>query len=245
MDMNNAIKEFNNYTDDYDKKYMEISLKYNHSFEVMKLMNELASRLDLSDEEIELAKLIGLLHDIGRFEQFRKDGVLADTKSDHADESCKYLFTENHIRDFITDDKYDLVIEKAIRYHNKFETPSNYSKQENLFIKLIKDADKIDIYKQVAVNFDWEFKAEDATNAVLENFKNKKLLDRKFLKTKTDRTIFYLSFLYDINFEESFDILDETDNLHLFISVVNVDNGSEKLWKKITDICYEKLREGI
>ena len=67
-----VIEEFNKYTDEYDKSIKQINLKYNHSFSVMDLMGELAFRLDLDKEKIELARVIGLLHDIGRFPQFMK-----------------------------------------------------------------------------------------------------------------------------------------------------------------------------
>ena len=80
-----VIESFKNYISKYDKSIMEISLKYNHSYEVMKLMGELAFRLGFDKEKIELARVIGLLHDIGRFEQFMKYHELSDKYSDHAD----------------------------------------------------------------------------------------------------------------------------------------------------------------
>ena len=45
------IKSFNQYTSNYDMSIKEISLKYNHSFEVMNLMGELAFRLNLDKEK--------------------------------------------------------------------------------------------------------------------------------------------------------------------------------------------------
>ena len=59
-------------------------------------------------------------------------------------------------------------------------------------------------------------------------------------------TGFYIqSVLYDINFDESFDILVNTDNFDLFLSVIEVDENSEKLWKKIREICFDKINIGI
>jgi len=116
--LENAIEKFKKYASNYDMSIMEINSKYHHSFVVMDLMGELAFRLDLDKEKIEVARLIGLLHDIGRFEQFMKDHVLSDEFSDHADESVIYLFDKGHIRDFIDDDKYDEVIKTVIDYYN-------------------------------------------------------------------------------------------------------------------------------
>ena len=58
---------FDNYIKNYDMNVKEIRYKYHHSYRVMELMNRIANHLNLSNKEKELAKVIGLLHDIGRF----------------------------------------------------------------------------------------------------------------------------------------------------------------------------------
>lgn len=240
-----AIEEFKKYTDKYDKTIMEISLKYNHSFAVMDLMGELAFRLDLDKEKIEVARVIGLLHDIGRFEQFTKYGVLNDSMSDHADESIIYLFDCGHIRDFIDEDKYDDIIKTAIKYHNKLEMPDNLEGDNLLFTKMIRDMDKVDIYKQLAVHFNYVFNADEVTSEILESFKNEKCIPNELTKNQSTKIIKVLSFIYDINFNESFDILVSSDNFDLFLSTIEVDSNSEKLWKKIRELCFDKINRGI
>ena len=66
------IEEFNKYTSNYDMKIAEIKRKYNHSIRVMNLAKKYAKILGFKENDIELATVIGLLHDIGRFEQFKK-----------------------------------------------------------------------------------------------------------------------------------------------------------------------------
>lgn len=238
-------QEFEKYISNYDINQMEISLKYHHSYEVAELMAELAYRLDLSCEQLELAKIIGLLHDIGRFEQFKKYQSFNDKNVDHADESCNYLFKDKHIRDFIEIDKYDEIIEKAIRYHNKLELPDDLNEEVLLFSKMIRDMDKVDIYKQLAIHYQYEFKANDVTVECLRDFQQEKSINKKDKKTKTDATLIVLSFIFDINFEESFDILVSTDNFDLFLSTIEVAEDSEKLWRKVREICFDKINRGI
>lgn len=239
-----VIEKFNEYTSNYDMGIKEIALKYHHSLEVMNLMGELAFRLGLDKEKIELARAIGLLHDIGRFEQFMKIGKFDDDILEHADQSIIYLFEEGHIRDFIQDDKYDRVIEQAIKYHNKYEFSNDLTGDELLFVKMIRDMDKVDIYHQVAINYDFIFKAEEVTKEVLETFKAEKAIPRKMVKSKSDKTIGLLGFIFDINFDESYDILVDTDNFDLFLSIIEVDSDSEKLWKKVREICFDKINRG-
>ena len=240
-----AIEKFNEYTSNYDMNIMEINLKYHHSFAVMDLMGELAFRLGFDKEKLEIAKLIGLLHDIGRFEQFAKYNKLDDSVSNHAEESVVYLFDENHIRDFIEDDKYDEIIKTAIKYHNSLEMPTILKDECLLFTKMIRDMDKVDIYKQLAVHYDFIFKAEEVNEDVLKSFQQEKCISLKERKSNSDVVIQKLAFIFDINFNESLDILVSSDNFDLFLSTVEVDSNSEKLWRKIREICFDKINRGV
>ena len=71
---------FKKYIQDYDSRYGKIDLKIRHTYGVVKASEYITSRLNLSSEDIELAKLIALLHDIGRFEQIRKSDSFIDNK---------------------------------------------------------------------------------------------------------------------------------------------------------------------
>ena len=62
--------EFLKYTERYDVSDEEIKRKQLHSLRVMQRSKIIAQSLKLSEEEIQVATLIGLLHDIGRFEQY-------------------------------------------------------------------------------------------------------------------------------------------------------------------------------
>lgn len=240
-----VIGKFKEYTSNYDMNTLEISLKYHHSFAVSDLMGELAFRLGFTKEKIEVAKVIGLLHDIGRFEQVKIYHSFSDTNIDHAEESIIYLFDKGHIRDFMDNDQYDNIIKTAIRYHNKYRIPNNLAEEELLFTKMIRDMDKVDIFKQLAVHRHFDFNADNITPNVLESFKREEIIINSDAKTNSDETVKYLSFIFDINFEESYDILVSTDNFDLFLSTVEVDSNSEKLWKKIREICFDKINRGV
>lgn len=146
IDLDKAIEEFIKYTKEFDLEDENIKLKHFHSLRVMKLSEEISKDLGLDEEKIKLATLIGLLHDIGRFGQYKQFNRFNDIYSfDHGDYGVKILFEEGLIRKFIKIDKYDKIIEKAIGNHNKFEIEKGLSKTENLFSKIIRDADKLDI----------------------------------------------------------------------------------------------------
>ncbi len=249
MDYEKAKKAFENYMDSYDRKNKQIHLKYVHTYKVVELMAELAFRLGLDKDQLELAKIIGLLHDIGRFEQIKQYGTISDRKTnmDHADYGCHYLLDDHHIRDFgINEDtKEAQIIYSAIKNHNKLEIEDGLSEDELLFAKMIRDMDKVDIFRVIAVEYEMKFDADEISSEILKKYSNHQQIDTKLLKNASDQTLLYLNFINDINFNESYDILVETDNFDLFLGVIEVNENSEKLWKKLKEISFDQINKGI
>ena len=92
MDFGKIEQVFRDYVDTFDWSNENIRLKYFHTIEVANISYEVAKRLNLSSEERDLAKLIGYLHDIGRFIQVSKTNTFKDKTMDHATEGVKILF---------------------------------------------------------------------------------------------------------------------------------------------------------
>ena len=83
MDLDFIKQEFDNYVKTFDMNNKDINYKYRHSYRVYKLCEQLAKKLGLSNEEIVLASVIGLLHDIGRFEQLKQFYSYKNINLDH------------------------------------------------------------------------------------------------------------------------------------------------------------------
>jgi hypothetical protein len=176
IDRNRVEKQFTEYASRYDAKDVKVQLKTAHTFRVAALADRIARSLALSREDTDIAWLLGMLHDIGRFEQLRQYHTFIDSKSvNHAALSADILFgkgdasgggaatgisgvvsdggrtsgAEDHhfIRDYIDDPSEDAVIEKAVRLHNVFALPEGLTERERMFCQILRDADKIDILK--------------------------------------------------------------------------------------------------
>ena len=246
LNYNKVKEEFIKYYNEVSENTKKDILKYNHSFEVAELMVDLAEKMNLKEEQVILARIIGLLHDIGRFEQIKKYDTLKDHESfDHADYGVNYLFKENNIRKYIESDKYDLLIATSILYHNKKTLPDYLSEDEEIYAKMIRDCDKIDIFKQVALLEQDEFNKDELTDKVLKDFKKGKLVNNTDIKTKTDYTVSLFSFIYDFNYNESLDLLVYKDNFEFYLSVIEVDDKSEELFNELKKICFNKIEEGV
>ena len=238
---------FDKYISNYDKSVKQIRYKYHHSYEVEKLMKELSNKLGLEKEETEIAELIGLLHDIGRFEQIRKFGKCSDVETgvDHADESCVYLFDEKHIRDFIKDTKYDDIIKDAIKYHNKYEIDINVTGKNLFFSKMIRDMDKVDIYRVLKEEYKADFNKEEISKNVYGSFMKHETIDSHNKKTATDGVLAHLAFIYDINFKESFKILKNTKYLEEYYETITPEKDSIEEFEKIKNEINKFIEEKI
>lgn len=248
IDYELVLKKFKEYVNNFDTKDENINRKISHSYHVADLCGKLSKRLNLKEEEIILSKTIGILHDIGRFTQFEKTNCYDDltSKIDHAELAVDYLFKDNHIKDFKIPSKYYKIIEKSIFNHNKLRIENNLNKEELFWSKFIRDIDKIDIFRVCGTNFQLEF-MESVSNKVQEKFNKDSLIDRKDINNDSDNVVSYLGFVYDIEFKESYELLNDSDNLELFISSIIVDKYKEdefnKYVQEIRNYLKSKLEE--
>lgn len=236
--MKEAIEEFKNYTSNYLDYGEMIQLKINHTLRVVDYCERIAKSLNLTEEEIEIAKIIGLLHDIARFEQWKVYNTFRDRDSiDHGDYGVEILTRDNYLRKYIKDDKYDEIILNSIKYHNKYEVPEELDEKNKLFAKLIRDADKIDIlYLRVIGELEVELDDNPLNDSIYNTLINKKSINRKDLKTKTDRLGVSLGFVFDINYKESFKILREVKYFDQIIDIYKEKTNNEKLKEQLEEI---------
>lgn len=228
---------FDNYLKNFDMNDKQINFKYRHSYKVKELMKELALRFKLSLKEVEVAEVIGLLHDIGRFEQIKKMGRCSDcnTGIDHADEGCVYLFDLGHIKDFYDDEEYYDIIKSAIKYHNKYKIDDSIQDKALLFSKMIRDMDKVDIFRVIGEEFNWTYNKDDISDGILDEYNRKDLVDYKKIKTETDDAYGVISYLFDVNFTDSFEIFKESNNLNLFFDIITPNDNSIDSYNKLKE----------
>ena len=101
VDLRNAKEALENYLDGYERENDKVKLKIIHTYGVVECSRKIAEGLKLSEEDCKLAQIIGLLHDIGRFEELKITNELNSVKFDHATHGSKMLFEQEMIRNFI------------------------------------------------------------------------------------------------------------------------------------------------
>ena len=159
IDRTRAAAAFKAYTDAYDAVNPRIALKIEHTYHVAEACDAVAREQGWSSDDIDLAWLCGLLHDMGRFEQLRRWDTFKDAESmSHAALGVGVLFGENpddapattSIRDFIEADEHDELIRASIAYHSDFRLPAQLNERTQRFCDIVRDGDKIDIMRTIA-----------------------------------------------------------------------------------------------
>lgn len=192
----NVINAFAEYVRNYDPSDEKIKLKIDHTYRVAGLCQRIAESLGLSEPDVDIAWLLGMLHDIGRFEQIRRFGTFNDVQLvDHAEFGADLLFKEGLIRKFAEGyyeecelaepenqedeqiiknnehhNKDTGLLEMAIRQHNKYRVKEDLTERQRMFCDILRDADKVDIFKvnaDIPMEIIYDVTTEELKNGVI------------------------------------------------------------------------------
>lgn len=123
-----------------------IQLKIKHTRKVCEMMALLSDGEKLPENESHIASAVALLHDVGRFPQYRRWRTFRDSDSDnHARLAIDVIRDENILAGI--DHSEQLLIEEAVRFHNLLAPPARIQSPTRQYINLIRDADKLDIWR--------------------------------------------------------------------------------------------------
>ena len=211
MNIEELKKKFRKHVEHYDMNEVAINRKFYHSYRVMDFCLLLAKYNDFNEEDTNIAMLVGLLHDYSRFEQWEKYKTYSDIKSvDHGDLAVDRLFGNNEIENYCSDKKYYDEIYDAIKYHNKYDYPETLSEHNKLLCKIVRDADKLDIFYLLGINKD--LIKEDhylISDKIREDFYSNKLIKHTDINNESDDVILKLAMVFDLNFKYSFEYLNK------------------------------------
>lgn len=218
-EINNMHIWFKNYINEYYYNYPEhqlaIKLKEEHTLRVCENIKQICSSLSLDNNDSEIANIIALFHDIGRFQQYCQYGTFNDRKSEnHALLGLKILAKHNVLTSLNSNDVH--LITQAISLHNVWKLPFTISKDANKFTCLIRDADKLDILNIFAINYthkNYDYQQilksnlpddKNISPAIMKCFLSNQTCSYDHVKNHNDRKMLQLSWIYDINYPYTF-----------------------------------------
>ena len=209
---------FENYIESFLQKYPDLSenikIKADHCIKVGKEIVGITRSLQLNEDEVLLAETIGLFHDIGRFRQYVKYQTFSDSKSQNHAELGVEVLKENDILGDLSENTKEIIY-KAILNHSRAEIVPDTSDQVVFFSKLIRDADKLDIWRLITEYYMVKDEKKNKTleldlpdeetisDEVFEAIVNKRVVLKESMKTSSDFKLLQIGWLFDLNFNYS------------------------------------------
>jgi hypothetical protein len=214
------------------------SLKEIHTHHVCGNMDLLTGSLNMSPNERITAEAIALFHDVGRFEQYRRYSTFRDAVSEnHAALGVKVLKEENMLVKVPEEERRSIYL--AISLHNLFRIPCSINDRDLLFTRLIRDADKLDIWR-IFAEYYLQPETERASAVglgfpdmpgfspgVLECLERKEMVNLYTLKSLNDFKLLQLSWVYDLNFPASFRLVLDRGHIDGLSMTLPVDGKVE------------------
>jgi len=237
-----------------DREYRSnILLKKAHSERVRREIVELATELGLEERDLNLAEFMGLFHDIGRFEQIRTYGTFRDGVSeDHAALGVRVI-REMGFADHLNEEDRDIFL-TAIALHNRARLPEDLPERARFFSRLLRDADKLDIWKVVT---DYYLIREEERNTAIEldlpdtptvseevyrDILEKKVVDFHHMRNLNDFKLLQMGWVFDLNFPLSLRKVAERGYIEKIMAVLPELPEVKKIYEIISSHILELHR---
>jgi len=229
-----------------------ILLKEVHTFNVCRNMLDLAEDLSLNDNKKLLAETVALFHDIGRFPQYARYKTFKDSISvNHGLLGAETLIREKILHK-LPEDEQGIVIE-AVKFHNAFSVPKKENEDMLFFIRMVRDADKLDIWR-VFLEY-YESPTESKASAVglglpdlpeysidvLSYIYKKEIVSLGTIKTLNDFKLLQLSWIFDLNYKPAFRLLSDRDYIGRIIAKLPSTEEIQRLSLFLTEFVRQRL----
>lgn len=255
---NNYIKKWyndyvSNFLVDYKQLKSLLELKLDHSIYVAAHSKAIAIGEGWSQSDILVSEVIGLLHDTGRFFQIVEFQTFSDPDSlDHGELGFK-IVKESSVLSSLSESGKKIILD-SIHYHNTREIPDYINPDSLRFVKLIRDADKLDIFRVISDaihNNKIEDHPEITLNidingpvnpAALAQILDKKTIEYRNIKSLADFGLTQLSWIYDVNYRYTLNQIAERGILEEIIDLLPKDKEVLKAAKSVSEYMAQKIQ---
>jgi HD superfamily phosphodiesterase len=225
-------------------KYIE--LKRFHTARVCENILDIGSSLQMDREHLNFVEILAWLHDIGRFEQYRKYRTFDDSVSEnHAILGLRVIEQEKILEGFSSEQKE--ILSSSILNHNTRSIPENEPSKIDFYSRILRDADKLDIWR-ISIEMNITYKLLDEVlsetyvvpNDFIQSFQNRQTIKMSQASTLYNNTLFKLSWIYDLNFKRSFELFNESNIGQKLLDKIPQSGDLNNIGHLIKDYVAEK-----
>lgn len=219
-----------------------IKLKIAHTLRVVREIRLLAEHYNHDQITPDIAKCTALLHDIRRFQQYASFGTYDDrTSIDHAAlgvviiDQFKLLSHHPEVQ--------QKLIRKAIIHHNHETVPDNLQPTEHILTHMLRDADKLDIWK-VTINQDMSKPIDNRVSSEnLDRLREFHKIPYAQARTTADMRLFRISWVFDVHFPETIQAILSRGYIHQMFSKLPQTMQFAEQQKAIENLLYRRVKE--
>jgi putative nucleotidyltransferase with HDIG domain len=248
---------------DYVAEYMtgdadlrrNMRLKESHTMRVFREALAIARGLGLDAPAVRMIEAIVLLHDVGRFEQYRRHRTFSDAQSEnHAKLTLAILRRRAVLERFTPHDRS--IIRRAIAYHNLPQIPPGVRNPEVLlFSRLMRDADKLDILRLVISYYNAHpdkknhaiavglHEAQDFTPEVLADLLEGRIVRSAHLRNQNDFKLLQMGWVYDVNFVPALKAMRRRKYLEKLRAALPDAPEADAAFARVSSVLAQRIRE--
>ncbi|MBN2212984.1 MAG: HD domain-containing protein [Bacteroidales bacterium] len=227
-----------------------IEIKRVHTLMVCEEIKSLAEETGLSTEKARLAYIIALFHDIGRFRQFQQYRTFDDSRSvNHAALSVDIIKSDGFL-EHIPETFHELIFQTILNHNIPFVDGYENSETE-LFTKLLRDADKLDILRVITSDdlrhvLEWEEKTDSyrVPDTILQRFRDHQIVTLDLVRSVNDLRMVRISWIFDINFSLTIQKIKERKYLEKLFGLIPGSERLNQIKTIIEDYIMTKKNEG-
>jgi hypothetical protein len=209
--------------DDYVQGYLDryddpaeaggIRLKREHTLRVCREIHALGGAVGLAGGDLVLAEAIGLLHDVGRFEQYLRHATFDDHSSvNHGRLGLNRIARLGLVKGLEREERR--LVARSVAFHNAASLPPGEDERSLLFMRLIRDADKLDIWKVSLDAYEgpvesaraliaWGLPDGGCSPGVVSAILAGSIVRSETVRTRNDFKLLQVSWVFDLNFSFS------------------------------------------
>ncbi len=245
------------YQSDDPERQRNFDLKEDHTRRVCRQITEIGRDLGLNEEEQRISEIIALFHDIGRFEQYDRYNTFNDRFSlNHAEFGVKIL-REKGVLNSIGASSRELIL-KAISNHNLATLPRHEDETCLFFSRLLRDADKLDIWRVVTEYYQRKANGEQnhaieldlpdspgISSGVYRDLMSQKIVGICSMENLNDFKLLQVGWVYDVNFIPTFRRLSQKGYLNVIRNVLPDSDAIREIFATVGSYLDEKLQQAF
>ena len=230
-------------------------LKIVHSIRVARICTGIGKDLGLDGDRLRLAGTVGLLHDVARFEQLIRYGTFVDRVSvDHGALGADLLRKAPLVNTLTATDR--AVLLHAVRHHNAAAIPRKSDPGASFYLQLVRDADKLDIYRVICALKRCGNGAEPATEAlqlsdvpevtpaIAAAVEAGRSAPMAAVRTQADLLLVRLAWVFDLHFDASAKRLQRAGYIPILVNALPPTAAVDRLVERVRSEMTRRTEAG-